>query len=71
MQLFREKLNLPYIAAVTQDQRHPHLILNLLPLPNKKTTSVNNNTNKYITTYKMQFGRSCPHILHTIWEADL
>ena len=58
MKLFRENLNTSHIAAVLQDQRHPHLILNLLAQPNKDTTSVNNTKNRYTAPDKMQFGRA-------------
>ena len=58
VQLFREKLNLPHITDIPQDQRRPPPILNLLAQPNKETTSVNNTTNRDITPDKMQFGRS-------------
>ena len=71
VQVFGEKLKLSPIASVSQAQRHPRLILNLLVRPDKENQIANGTTDREIAPESMQFGRAFPHILQVIWEVDL
>ena len=66
VQFFGEKIKLPHIAAVPQDQRCLRLILNLLAQTNKGTPSVNNTTDWEIALESTKFGRDFPRIAQTI-----
>ena len=70
MQLFGENLKLSPIAAVPQTHRCPRLIFNLSAQPDSNTLSVNETTNREAAPESLQFGRSFPHILQAVQEAN-
>ena len=70
VRIFREKLKLLCIAAVTQAHCQPRRILNLSEKPDEGKTSVINNTGREVAPESMQFGKTFPRILQDIWEED-
>ena len=68
--MFRYELNLSCIAVVPYNHYRPRLILILSENHNKGKPGVNNTTYRDIVPYSIKTGRTFPHILHVIWEAD-
>ena len=70
VRVFGDKRKLSRITAVPQEHRRPRLIIKLLENPNKGTQGANNTTEMEVDPESIKFGRTLPHILQAIWEAD-